>query len=386
MNKFIPNKTNTQNISFIESNKLDRIYKEPKINQLLINFIFDKLIIPNFKYTELKYKNDLNLLTDSEYLIMPNYIGILCLLVFMRNHDRYYSFLIDINTLGNTKQETLLENVRIYPIKINLNYKIYDGSILEGICFFKDHKPALFIMNDMYYFLGEPQFHELLKYKMMNIDIYLKKYQSDKEPFKIYINQYFSMNKIEDAIKVLNRQKVYSKTEIKPENLNITGLIFYPNLSKSRFIFNIKKQNEITTNNKPILNKNNTPPTNNEHINISSQTLDEFKIINLESSNDIQFKFIMKKTDISDNYKLFLINNSIMSNEKQAYKTKFIDYAYISTKEESLKWHEIFNECNMKIVICKYNVNKNKWIPQCISDSKTPDFINDFMKYFQKNE
>lgn len=382
MNKFTSNKQslqNSQNISTIETNKLDRIYKEPKINQLLINFIYDKLRLENFNYNELTYKKDLNLLTNSNYLIMPNYIGILCLLVFMRNHDRFYSFLIDKNTLGETKDKTLLENVRIYPIRINLNYRIYDGSIFEGICFFKERKPTLFIMNDMYYFQGEKQFNELLKYKLMKFDIYLKKYQSDKEQFKIYTNKYFTMDKIEDAKEFLNRQKVYSKDEIKPENLNVTGLIFYPFLSSSRFIFNNKKQINKVDNTKQIKNK----VENITSSPVLTQNIDEYKII--DSTKKIKLKFIMKKTSESDSYKLFLINNVISSGDKQAYKTKFIDYAYITTTEESLKWHNIFNETTTKIVECIYNTNKNKWIPQNISESKTPNFINEFLKYFQNN-
>ena len=305
---------------------------------------------------------------------MPNYIGVICLLIFMRNHDRYYSFLVDKSTLGETKDNTLLENVRIYPVKVNLNYRIYDGSIFEGICFFKDRKPELFIMNDMYFFQGEPKFNELLKYKMINIEVYLKKYQSDKEHFKIYINKYFTMDKIEDAIEILNRRKIFSNDgTIKPENLNVKGLIFYPNLSQTRFIFNKQIKQEFQNVHEIKHETNISTP-------MVIQNIDEYHII--DPSKEIQLKFIMKKTDVSDNYRLLLINNSINTSKGQAYKTKFIDYAYIITTEESLKWHDIFEKSNTNIVICKYNTSKNKWVPQQLSESKKPDFINEFLKYF----
>ena len=64
-------------------------------------------------------------------------------------------------------KQAVLEQIKIWPIKINLNYRIYDGTIFEGICFFKNRNPSLFIFNDMYYFQGIPQFNELLHYKML---------------------------------------------------------------------------------------------------------------------------------------------------------------------------------------------------------------------------
>ena len=123
----------------------------------------------------------------------------------------------------------------------------------------------------MHYFQGMTQANELLKYKIMNLEIYLKKYQSEKEYFKIYTNQYFTMDKIKDAVKILNRPKLYSNNqEITPENLNITGLIFYPHLSNARFIFNNKKID---------CNQSNNTPQNVINTIISQPTQDKYKLI-----------------------------------------------------------------------------------------------------------
>lgn len=375
------------NIYNHESEKINKVYSDYRIKQLLINYIYNKIKLSNFEYQELKTKHDLNILTDTNYLIMPNYIGILSLLVFMKDNDRYYSFIVEKQSLGVDKQ-AVLEQIKIWPIKINLNYRIYDGSIFEGICFFKNRTPSLFIFNDMYYFQGIPQFNELLHYKMLNIEIYLKKFQSENEQFKIYVNEHYTMDKIDDAVKMLSRQKIFNEIDIiKPENLNINGLLFYPLLAVNpltkqpikRLIFNKKQEKSIIY--KIINNDTNQQQKHKQKQKIQNNF--NYEIIN--PYNEVKLKFLMKKTQISDNYKLFLlttpINNSLNA---EAYKTVFIGFTYISTKEDSLYWHKQFIKENSRIVNCKYVVSKKAWAPCELSTDNKPDFMCEFLKYFKQ--
>ena len=378
------------NIYNHESEKLNKVYSDFRIKQLLINFIYSKIKLSNFEYQELKTKHDLNILNNTNYLIMPNYIGIMSLLVFMKDNDRYYSFIVEKQSLTVDKQ-AVLEQIKIWPIKINLNYRIYDGTIFEGICFFKNKTPLLFIFNDMYYFQGIPQFNELLHYKMINMEIYLKKFQSENEQFKIYINEHYTMDKIDDAIKMLSRQKSFNDSDvIKPENLNINGLIFYPLLpidyTKSqepikRLIFNKKQEKSMIY---KIINSDTTqqqkqPKQQKQKIHNNTN----YEIIN--SYNEVNLKFLMKKTSISDNYKLFLlttpINNSLNA---EAYKTVFIGYTYISTRDQSIYWYKQFINESSKIVKCKYIVSKKAWTPCELSTDNKPDFMCEFLKYFKQ--
>ena len=71
------------NIYNHETEKLNKVYSDFRIKQLLINFIYSKIKLSNFEYQELKTKHDLNILNNTNYLIMPNYIGIICLLIFI---------------------------------------------------------------------------------------------------------------------------------------------------------------------------------------------------------------------------------------------------------------------------------------------------------------
>ena len=377
------------NIYNHESEKLNKVYSDFRIKQLLINFIYSKIKLTNFEYQELKTKHDLNLLTNTNYLVVPNYIGVLSLLVFMKDNDRYYSFIVEKQSLGVDKQ-TVLEQIKIWPIKINLNYRIYDGTIFEGICFFKNRNPSLFIFNDMYYFQGIPQFNELLHYKMLNIEIYLKKFQAENEQFKIYVNEHYTMDKFDDAVKMLSRQKSFNDSDtIKPENLNINGLIFYPLLPIDytsqepikRLVFNKKQEKSMIY---KIINSDTSQQQKQSKQKQKIQN-NNYEIIN--SYNEVILKFLMKKTPISDNYKLFLlttpINNSLNA---EAYKTVFIGYTYISTRDQSLYWYKQFIHENSKIVKCKYIVSKKAWTPCELSTDNKPDFMCEFLKYFKQIE
>ena len=370
-----------------ESSKLNKIDQESKIKQILINFVYSHIKLSNFHYNELKQSADLSLITSSNYVIMPNYVGMLSLLVFMRNKDRYYSFVINKQTLPENKENLVLENVKIWPVKLNLNYRIYDGSIFEGITYFIDKRPGVFILNDMFYFQGVPQFNELMKYKMINLGVYFNKYLKKTDKFKIYLNEFYQMEDIDDAVKMLIRRKMpISDNIVSLSNITIIGLIFYPNLSNQRIVFNKPQEHNNTFLNKLFDKEENEQPQIQPIIQETKPQI-QYEVIN--PYQQIKLTFLMKKTTTPDNYKLFLLSDPIKNSlNMEAYHTIFIGYAYISTKEQSLYWYNIFSKEQNKMVECIYIVSKNLWTPSKVAnpDIKKPDFMKEYLKYFKVKE
>lgn len=361
-------------INIDDSVQLNKIYQETKIKQILINFLYSKVKLSNFTYKQLSHKKDLELITSPEYVFMPYYNGIQSLLVFMRNKDRFYSFIIDKQTLPINKDNIILDNIKIYPISLHLTYKIYEGSIYEGITYIHNNKPMMFIINDVFYFQGEPKYNDLMKYKLLQMDIYLKKYTNNTDTFKLYINDYYTLDEIDKSINIINSKKKINDTNY---ILFSNGIILYPNISSHRLVYN--------KNNNMFINKLFNTPVKEKIISNKHKILQDY--VPKDIYKQIQLTFLMKKTQEVDNYELFLLTDKLQtSTNKEAYKTISVGFAYIPTTEQSLYWHNIFLNEVSKLVVCKYITTKNLWSPCVIADKniKLPDFIQKYFEYFDK--
>ena len=408
INRFNFNKKrNYQNYS---NNKLTKIYHEKRIKQILIDYIYNKLNLQKFNYTILKDKEDLNLLNLNS-VIMPNFVGYDSLLIFMKNNDRYYSYIVKKNTLTYQKSNINIDNIYILPVEINLDQKIYDGTIFEGICYIEENEAKYFIINDIYIFKNKPQYTELIKVKLMKMKQYLNKiissdnidYDINKNniidninnncssSFKLFVNDCYDIKDIE---------QYFDNTK----NIEyLKGFMIYSLTSGKKLIYNYNKRNNTifgynTKCNDNVINKNDVDTDNIMTINKSYSEIEYNKEIKKYNknftytikeniNNDIKLDFIMKKTNDNDIYKLYLLVEEIDKlknniDNKKVYKTKFISIAYIPNIELSNLWYNNLKDSYEHIVECSYLINKQAWIPRRISENNKPSSIDDFKQYF----
>jgi hypothetical protein len=379
------NKFNKNN--FNKTNQLTQIYSNQKIKQILIDYIYDNVDLQSYNYKVLNSKDDLKEIDSQNYVIMPNYHGFSYLLIFMKNKDRYYSYLVDRQTLAFNKSKINIDTINIIPIEVNLDNKIYDGTIFDGIYHFENDK-KYFIINDVYYFRGENFTKDIIKHKLINIESYLKYYYEYNNNIDIIVNNYVDFKNIKETYN--NYRNNFYKIQIR-------GLCFYPFISGTKliFIFENFKNKQIKSNyenktyenktyeNKTYENKTyeNKTYENNTYENKTCEN--KYCIMDKYKNDDIYLNFETRKTEIDDIYKLFLIYP--VDTSKNKFKTLYIDFACIPDIKTSKFCKDIFNNSDRKILNCKFDNNRNKWIPIKISELKYPSKIDDLHKYFNKN-
>jgi len=89
-------------------------------------------------------------------------------------------------------------------------------------------------------------------------------------------------------------------------------------------------------------------------------------------NRDVVAVFKMKKTEMEDVYKLYLLAPS--KKNKKIIKPKRIDIAYIPTRERSIYCNNAFKHDKKSIMVkCRYDESYGKWIPIKKVKDKKPD-------------
>ena len=94
----------------------------------------------------------------------------------------------------------------------------------------------------------------------------------------------------------------------------------------------------------------------------------------------------MKKTNISDVYKLYSIFIKKNKENNNIYVKKYIGIPYIPTANLSILCKTFFVNDDKLIVTCKFNTYKNKWIPVMVADVQKIDIINNEKRIQIKEE
>lgn len=364
------------------------MYSNQYVKQLLIDQLYDKIKINQYKFKLLRNKQDANEIKTNDYIITPNYQGYNYLMVFMKNKGNYYSYLVDRKTLSFTKDNNVLENIKMFQCNIHLDAKIYDGTIFDGIYYFEGRE-KYFIVNDVYLFRGEDRLHDKIKNKLIEVEEYIKVLKEITDGFKdndikILVNKYYEFNQIREAYEDYTKNK---------HEIMIRGLVFYPKMSGTKLIYMFENDKELEGSKQRAIKE--------EDI-IEDEHYEEYRLKD-DIEEEVKLTFEMRKTDIYELYKLYLIIPKIKEDGKKKGEPIEISYALIMNKDIGKEIENLFkvskeskiadikkttekkDEIKKILIDCTYDRNKKGWIPELKkSDKVRPDLLERYLEYFEK--
>lgn len=343
------------------------------IKTQVLDYIYSKINLANYKYKILETDEDLKLLSTVKYISL-NKQGSNCLMVFIKVRDRYYSYMIDRKTLNYDKTNLDVSRVIFHKFVLNLDVQIYDGTIFDGIYTIYSTGLKEFVITDAYHFRGKDMIYDNVNYKLMHISSYIKNnYNKDNKTnsIKLYVNQLFEMKDIRSIM----------------TNRILFGLSFYPEFSGMKLIFKTDKNEELlpigesncfNTNNVSNVSANDTNTTN-----VIKNTTKEIKTIKkpprsvtkfvAKTKEQIIATFEYKKTDKPDVYRIYLVVNAEKEGKK-ILKTKCMGIAYIQHLETSRMCSDAFAKKidNSRVLIDSEFVHEEcKWKPIKINTDAT---------------
>jgi hypothetical protein len=347
--------------------------------KLLVDYIYSNINISKFKYKLLENYSDLaNFQESQKFYVSANFSGSNCLLVFCKIKGKSYSFMVDRKTLSFNSEQIKYESVNIMPIKIQLETSIYNGTIIDGIFIKHDKKKEkFFVITDLYMFRGVTTEKDKINIKLSNIETYLDYNMKSCQNLILTINKLYELENID---------KLVNDDIKKTHDFHVRGLSFYPEISATKLIYVFNEDKD-----KKILNKNNNdnskenkeiiiPTTNNNTlVSETKKTKIKYSIKSEFKGQDIIYILELKKTEISDVYKLFVVEE-VEKDDKKILKTKKMGIAYIPTKDISQKCRDIFNKnVNGRALFkCQFDDIKNKWIPlDEVKNVKVPNKISE---------
>jgi hypothetical protein len=360
--------------------------EELNIKSHLLDYLYNKVEVGEQKYTVIKNIGDIYDLKSKKYYISANSCGINAMIMFLKKDGEYLSYLIDRRSISYNRHSLNKSGVRITEIKLAVDLKLYDGTILDGIIIDSDSNMISnsetntnkmnFMVTDVFVLGGK---------SLITID-YKKKMYMCGLMFDKLINNNDKTNNIG-----INISRPYEMNEIKElftndinngmKKFNIKGITFYPQYSGTKLIYIFDKQDEIykqeLMEGKGDINLINDTELVQDNFEYSDKKrLFKFELVDTEYLDDIVLNLQMVKTQTQDVYKLFGIFKGMQDN-KQIFIKKNIGFAYIPTYILSIKCKLYFMNRESIIMSCKFNTLKNKWIPIDEAEVQKIDILSD---------
>lgn len=357
------------------------------VSKQLLNYIYSSVEMSKYKYNILKTEDDLHMLDIQKYKVSANYNGINCLLLFVKIRDKKYSCLIDRRKLSYNLSQIDYDALKIINVRVALDETIYNGTIIDGTYIMQNGKKK-FIISDCYRFRGQDMTNDKISIKLLNMKTYL---DMNYKPSNIINTVDLIMNKIYELDET---EKLITSEIPKSKNMQIRGLVFHPILSGTKLIFlfnntHVSPNDNVDKNNYAYIHNNNKN-------NVTEKSNDNKKNISYVCKTDenIFMTLQIKNTAIIDVYKLYAveqIDGSSLGKTKPVYRTKKLGNAYIPTIECSHMCKTLFldngvgsasNAKSRILVKCKFDKDKNKWIPvEQELNQQRPSSIDQLEKY-----
>jgi hypothetical protein len=373
-----------------QSNNYQCNDKEYNIKSYLLDYLYNKIEVGEHKYTIIKNIGDIYDLKSKKYYLSSNSCGINAIIIFLKKDNEYLSYLIDRRSISYNRQSLNKSGVRITEIKLSVDLKLYDGTILDGIIIdsnsniignsnntnnnFEKNKMN-FMVTDVFLLGGKSLITTDYKKKMYMCSLMFEKLISSNSTtnnIELIISRPYELNEIKELFA--------SDINSGIKKLNIKGITFYPQYSGNKLIYIFDKQDEKykqeLMEGKGEVNLIGQEDICQENFEYSDKKrLFKFELIDPECLDDIVLNLEMVKTSTPDVYKLYGIFVS-QQDEKKIFIKKNIGYAYIPTYILSIKCSLYFLNKKSIIMSCVFNTIKNKWIPIDEAEVQKIDILN----------
>lgn len=360
--------------------------EELNIKSHLLDYLYNKVEVGEQKYTVIKNIGDIYDLKSKKYYISANSCGINAMIMFLKKDGEYLSYLIDRRSISYNRHSLNKSGVRITEIKLAVDLKLYDGTILDGIIIDSDSNMISnsetntnkmnFMITDVFVLGGKSLITIDYKKKMYMCGLMFDKFINNDDKTNnigINISRPYEMNEIKElfANDINNGMKKF----------NIKGITFYPQYSGTKLIYIFDKQDEMykqeLMEGKGDINLINDSELVQDNFEYSDKKrLFKFELVDSEYLDDIVLNLQMVKTQTQDVYKLFGIFKGMQDN-KEIFIKKNIGFAYIPTYILSIKCKLYFMNRESIIMSCKFNTQKNKWIPIDEAEVQKIDILSD---------
>jgi hypothetical protein len=315
------------------------IILDNNIKYKIIDYLYEKIDLQNYRYIILNKIETLKFLQDNEHYISPNYKGYNYLLIMLTINNIQYSVAIDRRKLSYHKAQLDIKNIQIIQIQINTSESIFRGSIFDGKLIQKNNE-YIFLIQDCFYMMGNKIFEMEMSQKLIHLDSILKNHFNNNycTNFEFKLNKLYKYENLNELI-----------YEIIPKlNIQLNGLIFYPSFSGINILHIEKKKDKVEIN-----STNNTDIINNKSFNIIDNYVNYLKNRTYSYEQNGKIKtFWLIKTAIPDVYSL---SDNINSNEK-------IGIALIPSLKISHMCEELIINKPTKFS-CIFSNKFKKWIP-----------------------
>jgi len=377
----------TSNYKKNPSNNHHTNNEEYNIKSHLLDYLYNKIEVGEHKYTIIKNIGDIYDLKSKKHYISANSCGINGIIMFLKKDGEYLSYLIDRRSISYNRQSLNKSGVRITEIKLAVDLKLYDGTILDGIVVDSDSNMITntetkttggmnFMITDVFALGGKSLITMDYKKKMYTCGLMFEKLINNDDKtntIKINISRPYEMNEIKELFANDINGGI--------KKFNIKGITFYPQYSGNKLIYIFDKQDEmykteLMDGNGKIDLIDDTDLVQDNFEYSDKKRIFKFELVDPECLDDIVLNLQMVKTKTPDVYKLFGIFTGIQDRE-QIFIKKNIGFAYIPTYILSIKCQLYFMNRESIIMSCKFNTQKNKWIPIDEAEVQKIDILNE---------
>lgn len=359
-------------------------YNFEKSKSYVIDYLYDKLEVGEYKYNIVKNISNLYDLRNKKYYVSANSCGSPAFIILTKEDNNYYKFYVDRRSLSHEKQYLKKKEVRMKDINISVSKELYNGTIFDGIwideelssnCRGNTKKKKYFVITDIFEFCGKKYIGMDYYKKMAHFQLYFNNYYNkEQSDVELVIQRCYEINNIDRLFKeyISENYKKY----------NIKGISFFPMYSGLKLIYLFDKEEDEGTKNSLMNNTNlnlsfskDSKDFDDDFLDINSQKrmkkIYKFRPTDLDSKKKIILKFKLKKTshpDVYNMYSIFLENGQ--------YIMRIVDMAYIPTYALSIKMGKLFLSEDELIFDCELDIDKNEWIPISVSKTNKIDIIN----------